>query len=87
MVNSTFFLKGELKLKLIIYSKYFFAYDWLKSDRMWDLMQIAMIPVRGGKVSAVLNVFHTPFIITLVVRNRHGLLPLLAKSWCSFEIV
>ena len=34
MVNSTFFLKGELKLKLIIYSKYFFAYDWLKSDRM-----------------------------------------------------
>ena len=71
MVNSTFFLKGELKLKLIIYSKYFFVYDWLKS---------AMIPVRGGKVSAVLNVFHTPFIITLVVRNRHGLLPLLAKS-------
>ena len=51
MVNSIFLhLNAELKLKLIIHSKYFFVYDWLKSDRMWDLLQIAMIPVRGGKV-------------------------------------
>ena len=35
---------------------------------------------REISVSAVLNVFHIPFIIILVVRNRHGLLPLLAKS-------
>ena len=35
MVNSIFLhLNAELKLKLIIHSKYLFVYNWLKSDRM-----------------------------------------------------